>query len=186
MTHAPLRRLATAATVTTAAVATTLGVAAAPANAATVIRANGPSNVYDTALFPAGGTANVQAVIGGTTTLVRLQVGGLLPNRRYGSHVHYLPCGATGAAAGAHYQYVPDPATGGSKTAASTNPDYANPRNEIWLDFTTNGAGAASSQSVVSWRMPADHRARSVIIHAMGTDNTGAAGARLACIDVPF
>ena len=166
--------------------ATTLGVAAAPASAAPVIRVNGPSYVYDATLFPAGGTAAVQAVLGGTTTLVRLQVSGLVANRRYGSHVHYLPCGETPAASGAHYQYVQDPATGGSLTTASTDPAYANPRNEIWLDFTTNAAGAASSTSVVAWRMPADREARSVIIHAMGTDPTGAAGARLACIDVPF
>jgi Cu-Zn family superoxide dismutase len=181
-----LRRVTTAATVTAATVATTLGVAAAPAQAAPVIRVDGPTVVHDATLFPAGGTARVQAVLGGTTTLVRLQVSGLIPNRRYGSHVHYLPCGATPAASGAHYQYVPDPATGGSPTVTSTNPAYANPRNEIWLDFTTNAAGSATATSIVAWRMPTDRRAQSVVIHAMGTDETGAAGARLACITVPF
>src|SRR5688500_9852069 len=98
MTRPSVRRLTTAATITAATVATTLGVAAAPASAATVIRATGPSNVYDTTLFPSGATANVSAVVGGTTTLVRLQVTGLLPGRHYGSHVHYLPCGEMGAA----------------------------------------------------------------------------------------
>ena len=47
------------------------------------------------------------------------------------------------AAAGSHYQHQADP------KQPSVNPDYANPRNEIWLDFTTDATGSARSESVV-------------------------------------
>jgi Cu-Zn family superoxide dismutase len=181
------RQLTAAATVTAATFATVAGFSASPAAAAPpLVRATGPTFVYDSTLAPAGTSVQVSSTTGALTTVTSLKVSGLLPNRRYGSHVHYLPCGELPAAAGAHFQYVPDPATGGSKTVASTDPAYANPRNEIWLDFTTSASGSASSVSVVPWRMPADRRGQSVIIHAMGTDHTGAAGARVLCVDVPF
>jgi Cu-Zn family superoxide dismutase len=176
------RMLIAAATICTA----TLVTAASPASAAGVVRAAGPTVIHDTALVPAAGKTDVQLVEGGRTTIVRLSVTGLLPNRMYGSHVHYLPCGATATASGAHYQYVPDPATGGSLTVASTNPEYANPRNEIWLDFMTDSTGAAQATAIVNWKMPADRKGRSVVVHAMGTDPMGAAGARLSCTTLPL
>jgi Cu-Zn family superoxide dismutase len=182
-TRARRARVLTAAVTASAAA---LVAAASPASAAGIVRVAGPSAVYDTTLFPATGTTDVQIVEGGRTTIIRLQVSGLIPNRTYGSHVHYLPCGATPASAGAHYQYVPDPATGGSQTVASTNSAYANPRNEIWLDFTTDSTGAAQATAIVNWKMPADRRGRSVIVHAMGTDPVGAAGARLSCTTLPL
>jgi Cu-Zn family superoxide dismutase len=71
----------------------------------------------------------------------------------------------------------------------STDPAYANPDNEIWLDFTTtkNGSGLAVAQ--VDWRFT-DRHAGSVVVHAEHTHtdpgHAGTAGARLACITVPF
>jgi Cu-Zn family superoxide dismutase len=176
------RVLTAAATISAAALVT----AASPVSAAGIVRVAGPSVVHDTTLFPPAGTTNVQFVEGARTTIVRLTVTGLIPNRMYGSHVHYLPCGATPTASGAHYQYVPDPATGASPTVTSTNPAYANPRNEIWLDFMTDSTGAGQATAIVNWKMPAERKGRSVVVHAMGTDPVGAAGARLSCTTLPL
>ena len=125
--------------------------------------------------------------------MVVVHAWGLLPGETFGAHAHYLPCGATGAAAGAHYQNAPDPSVNGSLTAASTNPAYANPANEVWLDLETNGAGNGRAQTVVDWpfRPTATGGPRSVILHLNttstgGTVPAGNAGARLACVTVPF
>lgn len=154
------------------------------------VRVSGPLRSYDAALSPAGATARVHAVEAGhgdsAKTIITLHVKGLVPNREYGAHAHNLACGATGAAAGAHYQYVVDPATGGDPRKASIDPAFANPENEIWLDFTTNAAGNARATAVVDWHMPDTRRAASVVIHVRHTDHTGAAGARAACLTVPF
>jgi len=70
------------------------------------------------------------------------------------------------------------------------DPAYANPENEIWLDFTTDAEGAASAETTVEWTFPADRRAASVIIHAMPTatapGEAGTAGDRAACVTVDF
>ena len=165
--------------------------AAAPASAGEPVHAASALTSYDPALVPSGATAMVHVVEAGNgdaaKTIVTLHVKGLLPNREYGAHAHYLPCGATGAAAGAHYQHTQDPATLGSLTTASVDPAFANPQNEVWLDLTTNAAGNAVARTVVDWQMPDTHqRASSVIIHTRHTDHTGAAGTRLACVTVPF
>jgi hypothetical protein len=102
-------------------------------------------------------------------THVVLQVRGLPANREFGSHVHLLPCNVN--LAGGHYRNDPaGPAT---------------PTNEIWLDFTTNEAGNGSSQALVDFLIR-PNGAHAVIIHDHGTDAAGAAGAKLACLDVNF
>jgi superoxide dismutase, Cu-Zn family len=146
---------------------------------------------YDVTQVPVGARIVVQAVkIAHHKTLIRLRVRGLLPGETYGAHVHYLACGATGAAAGAHYQNTPDPATGGSETVSSTNPAYANPTNEVWLDFVTDAKGKGRAYTVVDWRLrpPAAGTTRSVILHidptsTGGTVPPGNAGARLGCLN---
>lgn len=67
---------------------------------------------------------------------------------------------------------------------SATDPTYANPANEAWLDFTTDANGAASSETTVPWRPRAG--ARAVIVHALQTMEGGVAGARLACTNIPF
>jgi Cu-Zn family superoxide dismutase len=116
-----------------------------------------------------------------------LRVHGLRPNREYGAHAHKLPCGtADPLAAGPHFQYVPDP------VQPSTDPAYANPDNEIWLDFTTDAEGDASARAVVEWQFPnaAGERAQSVIVHdhhtATPPGTAGTAGPRYGCLSVPF
>ncbi len=150
-----------------------------------VSRAAGPLIRYSSAV-PEGATARVQSVeTGDGRTITTLHVFGLAPNTEYGAHAHVNPCSPTsGLAAGPHFQHVVDP------VQPSTNPAYANPANEIWLDLTTNGSGQGHAKSVVNWTFPADRRPKSVIIHVehthTGPGDSGVAGARLACLTVPF
>ncbi|MEU0530092.1 superoxide dismutase [Amycolatopsis tolypomycina] len=139
---------------------------------------------YRSDLVPAGARAHVfglSAEHTGTTTL--LFVTGLRPDRAYGAHAHTQPCGATGDAAGPHFQHVPDP------VKPSVDPAYANPRNEIWLDFTTDAIGTGFARSTVDWTF-GDRRPKSVVVHETHTHtdpgHAGTAGARLACLTVDF
>lgn len=148
------------------------------------VRTEGPLVSYS-ASIPSGANARVQAVYNASgKTIVTLHVWGLRANTAYGAHAHQLPCGLTGAAAGPHFQNVIDPVT------PSTNPDYANPRNEIWLDLTTDDSGNGVAQTQVSWQFHPDRRAHSVIIHVehthTGPTDSGFAGTRLACLTVDF
>ena len=175
------RRLAAPAAILAAAVL----VPATTALADGTVRAEGPTARYDTALVPDGARLRVHAVeTGDGRTIVTLHATGLLPRRAYGAHAHTNACGATGALAGPHYQFVKDPVT------PSTNPAYANPQNEIWLDLHTNEAGNGHAKAVVDWQMPAERRAQSVILHLehthTGPTDSGVAGPRLACVSVPF
>ena len=115
---------------------------------------------------------------------MQLQVWGLAPNTEYGAHAHTDVCGVTGLAAGPHFQNQIDP------VSPSTNPAYANPTNEIWLDLTTNAAGHGVATTTVPWQFDSSRRARSVIIHVehthTGPTDSGVAGARLGCLTVPF
>jgi Cu-Zn family superoxide dismutase len=142
---------------------------------------------YDSKKVPVGArisvVEHVGGRVGGATTSVRLRVSGLLPNHTYGAHVHTKPCGRTPDASGPHYQNVKDP------KKPSTDPAYANSENEVWLDFTTDARGRASAASRHHWRFR-PRAARSLVIHEHGTatkhGKSGTAGARLACLTVPF
>ena len=135
--------------------------------------------------LPPGASAKVHSVeTGDGRTLVTLHVRGLQPSTEYGAHAHTNPCGSLPGAAGPHFQHVLDPVT------PSVDPAYANPRNEIWLDLTTNAAGNGHAKAVVDWQFNSERRARSVIIHERHTStepgSAGVAGARVACLTVPF
>jgi Cu-Zn family superoxide dismutase len=139
---------------------------------------------YRPDLVPAGARVHVfglSAEAAGTTTT--LVVTGLRPDRAYGAHAHAQPCGATSDAAGPHFQHEQDP------VKPSVGPAYANPRNEIWLDFTTDRFGTGFARSTVDWTFAA-RRANSVVVHETATHtdpgHAGTAGARLACLDVGF
>nr|WTB35509.1 superoxide dismutase family protein [Streptomyces sp. NBC_00830] len=142
---------------------------------------------YDSKKVPVGArisvVEHVGERVGGATTSVRLKVSGLLPNRVYGAHVHTKPCGRTPDASGPHYQNVKDP------KQPSTDPAYASSENEVWLDFKTDAQGQAAVESRHGWRFR-PREARSVVIHEHGTatkhGEAGTAGARLACLTVPF
>ncbi len=157
----------------------------APDGGATV--AHVPSVTYCYAGFPASGDARVHSVSTPSgTALVTLSVTGLAPSRTYGAHAHTAPCGPSGLAAGPHWQLADDP------VSPSTDPAYANPRNEVWLDVTTDAAGNGTSRAVLDVAFPDGDQPASVIIHERrtstghGDGSAGTAGARLACLTVPF
>jgi Cu-Zn family superoxide dismutase len=136
---------------------------------------------YDPRQVQTGAKAEVTVKASGASTQVRLQVTGLQPERAYGAHLHKKVCGATPAAAGGHYQNTPDP------VQPSTNPKFANRRNEVWLDFMTDAHGAASTQTTVPFVFRAGAQGpQSLVIHAMTTatlpGKAGTAGPRLACL----
>ncbi|MEU8823543.1 superoxide dismutase family protein [Streptomyces sp. NPDC048636] len=116
-------------------------------------------------------------------TFVFISLRGLAPDHHFGIHVHTKPCGTKPDSSGPHYQNEQDP------HQPSTNPTYANPRNEVWLDLTTNGVGKGWSKSWVKWHFRSGE-ARSVVIHEHGTSThkgkAGMAGDRVACVNVPF
>ncbi|MGP3989893.1 superoxide dismutase family protein [Streptomyces sp. 3N207] len=151
----------------------------APANA--FIRPDAVT--YDRSKVPAGAGIMVARKATEHRTTVRLQVRGLLPNRTYGAHVHTKPCGARPDDSGPHYQHRKDP------VQPSTDPRYANPRYEVWLDFTTDHKGRGEAVSRHNWTFR-EGKARSVVLHEMRTStkpgHAGQAGARLACFSVPL
>jgi Cu-Zn family superoxide dismutase len=134
---------------------------------------------------PVGATAAITVRETEDATTVTLAVTGLPTARAYGAHLHTRPCGPAAADSGPHLQHSPDPAA--SVSPPSVDPSYANPANEVWLDFTTDGAGAAASSATLDWRF--DPAPRSLVIHAQPTRTApgvaGTAGARAACLSLP-
>ncbi len=91
--------------------------------------------------------------------------------RRLGAHVHIGPCVAeNGAAALGHY-----------KVAGAV----ASPETEVWLDFTITNGGTGHATAVVPFEI-APGAAQSIMVHALETQSTGFAGARLGCIPLEF
>jgi Cu-Zn family superoxide dismutase len=145
---------------------------------------------YDPAVVPPGGRAAVTITSTGKGTSVRLTVAGLRPHRGYGVHLHTRPCGPKGDDAGPHYQHRTDPSASASRP--SSDPSYANPQNEVWLDLTTDASGDGSAVSTHPWTF-GPTAPRSLIIHAMPTSmptsmasgEAGSAGVRAACLTLP-
>lgn len=142
---------------------------------------------YDEVAVPVGSTVTVEPAEEGGRTTVTLEASGLAPSRDFGVHVHTQPCGPQPSDAGPHYQNDVDPAA--TPQSPSTDPAFANPGNEVWLDITTDGNGNAQASTTVDWEFR-DGEANSVVLHAertkTGPGEAGMAGARLACIDEDF
>jgi Cu-Zn family superoxide dismutase len=154
-----------------------LAVALALAASFTIV--SGDLTSYDPRV-PAGARAEVVTGPRDGGTVVLLRVTGLLPDRDYGAHAHVNPCGPDPADAGPHYQHV---------QGGATDPAFANPRNEIWLDFTTNANGRGEAAARVDWQF-GERRAGSIVLHEehthTGPGEAGTAGARLGCFTVQF
>jgi hypothetical protein len=135
-------------------------------------RSAGPDYVYGAGAFDHA-AARVHIVHNGDgATHVTLHVSGVdgAAGHTFGAHVHQKPCGASAADAGPHYQHT---------AAVGTLEDR-----EIWLDFTVNAGGNGHAEAVRPWALD-ESTPRSVIVHALPTaPETGAAGGRLACIDL--
>lgn len=143
-----------------------------------------PADTYNPALAPVGARLSATLTPSGQTTTAQLTVSGMLPDRGYAVHAHTNACGDTGAAAGPHYQNHIDPATTPQKP--SSNPEYANPQNEVWLDVRTDGNGSGTARTTVPFVFT-DRGPGSIVVHeAMETGTApgqaGQAGARIACL----
>lgn len=138
---------------------------------------------YDKKLVPSGAQATVTLTAEKSGVTTKLEVSGLVPDREYGAHVHVNKCGETGDDAGPHFQHKKDP------KEPSVDPTYANPKNEIWLDFTTDSAGAGTASATVPWEFR-EGEANSLVLHERHTatehGEAGTAGDRLACVSVAF
>ncbi|MDP9865810.1 MULTISPECIES: superoxide dismutase family protein [Streptosporangium] len=126
---------------------------------------------YDIKLAPPGASARVMSESGAVLATSTLTVGGLLPNRTYGAHLHVNPCGASPEDAGPHYQHAHS---------------HASADNEVWLDFTTDAEGGATATAKQDWAFASDRLPGSLVIHAQRTRRKGAeagtAGPRVACV----
>lgn len=149
-----------------------LGAGGAALAAGSSARSTGPDYAYGAENPFADARAAVHVVhtgAGGTHVTLNVWDVDAPAGQRFGAHVHQSPCGASGSAAGGHYQHAG--ATGSLEAR------------EVWLDVTIDGAGNGRSMATRPWSLD-DGAPRSVIVHALPTDGTGAAGARLACIDL--
>jgi Cu-Zn family superoxide dismutase len=137
---------------------------------------------YNPKLVPAGAWAHISIAAIADSTAVALTVKGMVPDHQYGAHLHTMACGQEAAMSGPHYQHRMDPAA--TASPPSGNPAYANPQNEVWLDFTTDSQGSGLSKSTQPWLFTTP--AKSLVIHAQPTatapGKAGTAGARLACL----
>jgi Cu-Zn family superoxide dismutase len=140
---------------------------------------------YDATVVPPGAVASVTFARSPSGFAVRLTVTGMIPRRSYGAHLHTSGCTAMPQQAGPHYQHTHDPGAGPSHP--SVDPAYANPRNEIWLDFTADVLGAALVTESYPWRFGATPP-ESLIVHSdvtrTGKGVAGTAGARVACLSL--
>ncbi len=121
------------------------------------------------------------------STVMSLQASGLQPQRGYAVHAHENQCGPTGDDAGPHFQHEVDPAA--TPEDSSTDPAYANPENEFWLDTRTDEQGNAEARAEVPFAIT-ERAPRSVVIHENERTQTepgsaGEAGGRVACISLP-
>ncbi len=92
----------------------------------------------------------------------------------YGAHLHSGPCLAGDPdAAGLHYNLSRE---------RGEDPVVVSDQTEVWLDFVLRGSGTARSAASVPF-VPT-RGDRSVVVHAEPTDDTGAAGPRLACLPI--
>lgn len=147
---------------------------AEPAGAAPrAVIGSGPDFVYGTNPL-SGAIATVSAAdLGSDTTQLMLAVSDVdaPAGTEFGAHLHVNPCGAAPSAAGGHYLH----------SASESEPLRGR---EVWLDFVVDANGSGRAVATREWT-PTNRPDRSVVIHVLGTDHeTGAAGARLACIDL--
>ncbi|TCP56756.1 Cu-Zn family superoxide dismutase [Tamaricihabitans halophyticus] len=143
---------------------------------------------YNTELAPEGAEVSVEAEQTRNGTKIEIDVEGLVANRGYAVHAHTEKCGDDGDAAGPHFQNEVDPAA--TKDEPSTDPKYANPENEVWLDLRTDGEGEGDAETEVPFKFT-DRAPASIVIHeneetATHHGEAGTAGDRVACLTVPF
>jgi Cu-Zn family superoxide dismutase len=145
---------------------------------------------YNPALAPAGAHLTAVMTPSNESTNAELTVSGLLPNRGYAVHANVNACSPNPAAEGPRYENRVDPAVNPTSISqeTSTNPEYANPRNEIWLDVHTDAAGSGTSRTTVPFVFT-DRGPGSIVVDdaqatATGPGQAGNGGARIACLSL--
>ncbi|WP_037973556.1 hypothetical protein [Streptomyces sp. NRRL WC-3742] len=131
---------------------------------------------YAQDLVPYGSHARIvtDRSVPGRTGLT-LTVRGLAADHTFPVHLHTGTCGADPASSGPHYQDVVDP------VRPSTDPAYANERNELRLVLRTDADGEGTASTTVAWQ-PRPGEARSLVLHAGTPADRHAAGDRVACV----
>lgn len=126
-----------------------------------------------------GASARLLMVEHGSASTFVLSVRGIsppTPGQTFGAHLHTGPCiPGNGAAAGSHYN---------ASAAAGAVPALVSDQTEVWLDLTADADGNAVSVAQVPFVVPPGQR--SIVLHAMPTDDHGTAGARQACLPVTW
>jgi superoxide dismutase, Cu-Zn family len=125
-----------------------------------------PAVTYDPSSVPETGRIRVVVMREGEASLA---VTGLAPDRFFGAHLSTGMCGPSAVDTGPRYQHVTNP-----------DPGFANPDNEVWLDFITDGHGLAASSTVHAWPFDPERPPRSIVI------DDGNVNTRLACVNVPW
>jgi Cu-Zn family superoxide dismutase len=135
---------------------------------------------YDAKVVPPGARVRVAVTKTSSGVVVRLTAAGMVPRRAYGVHLHTQPCAGMPDQSGPHYQNRHDPKT------PSVDPSYANPSNEVWLDFTADPSGDGTAVSEENWAFDPKTPPRSLVIHGETTRTAegvaGTAGERAACL----
>ena len=152
--------------------------AATPSAPATAI-------TYNPTLAPVGGHMTASLTPSGDSTIADFTVSGLAPNRGFSVIAHVNTCGGVPGGEGPRFQKHIDPAASPGKP--STNPEYANPTNEIWLDVHTDSTGAATSHATVPFVLT-DRGPGSIVVHdqqqttATSSQPAGQTSDRVACL----
>ncbi|MER6366633.1 superoxide dismutase family protein [Kitasatospora sp. NPDC001527] len=110
-------------------------------------------------------------------TVLTVSLAGVAAGHEFPVHLHTGRCGADPAASGPHYQDVVDP------VSPSTDPAYANGRNELRLALRTDGRGEGTAAAAVAWR-PRPGEARSLVLHAGEPAGAHGAADRVACVNL--
>jgi superoxide dismutase, Cu-Zn family len=140
---------------------------------------------YNPALAPVGGHMTASLTPSGDSTVADLTVSGLAPNRGFSVVAHVNTCGGVPGGEGPRFQKRIDPAA--TPTQPSTNPEYSNPSNEIWLDVHTDSSGAATSHTTVPFVLT-DRGPGSIVVHdqqqttATSGQGLGQTSDRVACL----
>ncbi|HKR48195.1 MAG TPA: superoxide dismutase [Pseudonocardiaceae bacterium] len=138
---------------------------------------------FNSALAPSGARLAVTMIPSGLSTTAELTVNGLQPNRGYAVNAHTNACNNPDSV-GLHYQNRVDPAA--TLQQPSTNPEYVNPQNEIWLDVRTDAGGSGTSRVTVPFVFT-DRGPGSIVVHEAeqtptGPGEAGKSGAPVACL----
>jgi Cu-Zn family superoxide dismutase len=145
---------------------------------------------YNPQLAPPGAHISVLMAPHNESTTAEMTVSGLLPNRGYAAHANVNACSPNPAAEGPTYQNRIDPAvnTKAIGQQRSTNPEYANPQNEVWLDVRTDGSGSGTSRVTLPFVFT-DRGPGAVVLYDGEQTNTapgqvGQAGNPIACVSL--